>query len=148
MNSADPDPTRSDPLAVTVALLRHESSDRSQSDADHLDLFVGPRINTDPNARVLHAWRLPLAAWGAEGLVSGRFAVSEAPPHRAEYLTLTVARELSSARGRITPLSRGAGVAVVKVDGDGDRFVIRALGRTITLTPSHDATSAEIAVEA
>jgi hypothetical protein len=109
--------------AVRVAVARHEfggaggSADTRatglpRGDArDHLDLFVGPigAVAGDPDARVALTWRLPLAAWGAEGLACGRFAATPLEPHRAAYLSLATARELAGGRGRVVPLARGDG---------------------------------------
>jgi hypothetical protein len=109
--------------AVRVAVARHEfggaggSADTRatglpRGDArDHLDLFVGPigAVAGDPDARVALTWRLPLAAWGAEGLACGRFAATPLEPHRAAYLSLATARELADGRGRVVPLARGDG---------------------------------------
>lgn len=76
--------------------------------ADHLDLFVGPDAWVDPDARVARTYRLPLAALQAGSLREGiREAIHEAvelEPHRAEYLALASARELSGARGRVEPV--------------------------------------------
>jgi len=117
--------------AVRVAVARHEfggaggsADERAGSGADtrasglprgdardHLDLFVGPigAVAGDPDARVALTWRLPLAAWGAEGLACGRFAATPLEPHRAAYLSLATVRELADGRGRVVPLARGDG---------------------------------------
>jgi len=117
--------------AVRVAVARHEfggaggsADERAGSGADtrtsglprgdardHLDLFVGPigAVAGDPDARVALTWRLPLAAWSAEGLACGRFAATPLEPHRAAYLSLATARELAGGRGRVVPLARGDG---------------------------------------
>lgn len=109
---------RAPPWRVRVAVVRHERA----AEGDHLDLFVGPR-GAEADARVARSWRLPLAAWRAEGPATGRFAAVPTPPHRAEYLDLRLPRELSEGRGRVVPLAAGDG----KAGADG---VIRALGRT------------------
>jgi hypothetical protein len=147
--------------AVRVAVARHEfggagggadtrASALPGGDArDHLDLFVGPigAVAGDPDARVALTWRLPLAAWGAEGLACGRFAATPLEPHRAAYLSLATARELADGRGRVVPLARGDGRlegTTVEVGGAaegaaaGDRPVapplrVVALGRRIEI---------------
>lgn len=108
---------------VRVAVSRHERA----ADGDHLDLFVGPADARDPDARVARCWRLPLQAWSAEGLACGRFAAREIAAHRAEYLWLTEARELSDARGRVVPLAHGSGW---RSGGSGPGTVV-ALGRRL-----------------
>lgn len=107
MTPADRPPTSPD-RAVRVAIVRHERA----PGGDHLDLFIGPAEATDPDARVARCWRLPLAAWTAEGLTHGRFAATEIALHRADYLSLDSARELSDNRGRVVPLARGPGHAL------------------------------------
>lgn len=80
--------------------------------ADHLDLFVGPDAWVDPDARVARTYRLPLAALQAaslrerigEGIREAIHDAVELEPHRAEYLALASARELSGARGRVEPV--------------------------------------------
>lgn len=80
---------------------------------DHLDLFVGPVGEADPDARVARCWRLPIEAWRAEGLANGRFAAMEIELHRAAYLSIAEPRELSGGRGRVEPLARGAAEVTV-----------------------------------
>ena len=140
--------------AVRVAVARHEfggagaragdtqdchgrdgSSPRSGAPAtgdarDHLDLFVGPigAVAGDPDARVALTWRLPLAAWGAEGLACGRFAATPLEPHRAAYLSLATARELADGRGRVVPLARGDGT-LEGTNQEEDRAALVAAAR-------------------
>lgn len=107
------------PRAVRVAVVRHERAEGG----DHLDLFVGPR-GAAIDAPVARSWRLPLEAWTSEGLAAGRFAAIPTPAHRAEYLDLRHARELSEGRGLVVPLAAGDGDAAV----DG---TLNALGCTL-----------------
>lgn len=133
---ANPSDFSGPPRAARVAVARHERA----PDGDHLDLFVGPAEPCDPDARVVRCWRLPLSAWSAEGLACGRFAAREIAPHRAEYLWLAEARDLSDGRGRVEPLARGAGLA----SSGGGLLAVVALGRRITL----DADAAVISAAA
>ena len=124
-------------MSVRVAVARHVGIQGRIEGGDHLDLFVGPLSSAGPDARSARCWRLPLAAWRAEGLAVGRFAAQEIALHRAEYLELAAPRELSDGRGRVEPLTRGAGTATL-----GDPLVVRALGRRIALGAG-EATIAE-----
>lgn len=103
-------------------------------DGDHVDLFVGPVGEADPDARIARCWRLPIEAWRAEGLANGRFAATEIELHRAAYLSIAEPRELSGGRGRVEPLARG--VAEVTV---GMPFIVRWGAIRIELS-QHEAT--------
>lgn len=123
-----PDRDFAQAASVRVAVVRHVGIGGGDESGDHLDLFVGPLSAASPEVRSVRCWRLPLAAWGAEGLAVGRFAAEEIALHRAEYLELTAPRELSGGRGRVEPLARGGGTAT-----PGVPLVVRALGRRIEL---------------
>jgi hypothetical protein len=152
---------------VRVAVMRHEVDALGAAvDGDHIDLMVGAPMadgragggaKSDPNARTVRTWRLPLAVWTAQGLACGRFAAVVLEAHRALYLELAEPRVLSDGRGRVVPLARGMGVAS---GGGGDHAAnnatnqsntsnpstttIRAFGRLIAITKFGDGTVAEI----
>jgi hypothetical protein len=106
--------------AVTVAFARHLDA---PAVGDHIDLFIGPAarfgsaVRFEAAAHVARTYRLPIDACSADGLVAGIYDAVELPPHRAEYLELDAARELSGGRGRIEPVLRAQGHATVCADG-------------------------------
>jgi hypothetical protein len=143
---------------VRVAVMRHEvDAPGAAVDGDHIDLMVGAPMadgragggaKSDPNARTVRTWRLPLAVWTAQGLACGRFAAVALEAHRALYLELAEPRVLSDGRGRVVPLARGMGVAS---GGGSDHAAtkpstttIRAFGRLIAITKFRDGAVAEI----
>jgi len=149
---------------VRVAVMRHEvDASGAAVDGDHIDLMVGAPMadgragggaKSDPNARTVRTWRLPLAVWTAQGLACGRFAAVVLEAHRALYLELAEPRVLSDGRGRVVPLARGMGVAS---GGGSDQVAthtnntsntstttIRAFGRLIAITKFGDGAVAEI----
>ena len=152
---------------VRVAVMRHEvDASGAAVDGDHIDLMVGAPMadgragggaKSDPNARTVRTWRLPLAVWTAQGLACGRFAAVALEAHRALYLELAEPRVLSDGRGRVVPLARGMGVAS---GGGSDQAAnnatnqsntsntstttIRAFGRLIAITKFGDGAVAEI----
>jgi len=149
---------------VRVAVMRHEvDASGAAVDGDHIDLMVGAPMadgragggaKSDPNARTVRTWRLPLAVWTAQGLACGRFAAVALEAHRALYLELAEPRVLSDGRGRVVPLARGMGVAS---GGGSDQVAthtnnatnpstttIRAFGRLIAITKFGDGAVAEI----
>ncbi len=149
---------------VRVAVMRHEvDASGAAVDGDHIDLMVGAPMadgragggaKSDPNARTVRTWRLPLAVWTAQGLACGRFAAVALEAHRALYLELAEPRVLSDGRGRVVPLARGMGVAS---GGGSDHAAnnatnatnqstttIRAFGRLIAITKLGDGAVAEI----
>ena len=155
---------------VRVAVMRHEvDAPGAAVDGDHIDLMVGAPMadgragggaKSDPNARTVRTWRLPLAVWTAQGLACGRFAAVALEAHRALYLELAEPRVLSDGRGRVVPLARGMGVAS---GGGSDHAAnnatnatntsnatnqstttIRAFGRLIAITKFGDGAVAEI----
>lgn len=146
---------------VRVAVVRHEvDASGAAVDGDHIDLMVGAPMadgragggaKSDPNARTVRTWRLPLAVWTAQGLACGRFAAVALEAHRALYLELAEPRVLSDGRGRVVPLARGMGEAS---GGGSDQAAnnatnqstttIRAFGRLIAITKFGDGAVAEI----
>ncbi len=160
-SAGDPSKVRAE---VRVAVMRHEvDASGAAVDGDHIDLMVGAPMadgragggaKSDPNARTVRTWRLPLAVWTAQGLACGRFAAVALEAHRALYLELAEPRVLSDGRGRVVPLARGMGVAW---GGGGDQAAnnttnqcntstttIRAFGRLIAITKFGDGAVAEI----
>jgi len=123
-----------EPVRVAVSL--HEAA----AGGDHLDLFVGPARSGSPDDRTARCWRLPCSAWTPEGFARGRFAALEIAPHRAEYLELTEPRTLSDGRGRVIPLSSGAGwMAGGKVEALGRVLAFRSDGTVdIARAPSQE----------
>lgn len=103
----------------------------------HVDFFLGPPASAmlDPNARVARTFRLPLAIWCGGGLAPGIHAAMELEPHRAEYLTLASARELSGGRGTVLPLFRAEGFGRVT----GHAIECRWRGGLVRLTRGADA---------
>ncbi len=91
-------------MPLRVALAVHAAG----SVPDHLDLFIGPEASPDPDARVAHAYRLPLEARAAGSIREGTYEAMELEPHRAEYLALAAPRELSGGRGRVEPVFSAA----------------------------------------
>jgi hypothetical protein len=164
-SAGDPIKVRAEVRAeVRVAVMRHEvDASGAAVDGDHIDLMVGAPMadgragggaKSDPNARTVRTWRLPLAVWTAQGLACGRFAAVALEAHRALYLELAEPRVLSDGRGRVVPLARGMGVAS---GGGGDQAAnnttnqsntstttIRAFGRLIAITKFGDGAVAEI----
>jgi hypothetical protein len=99
--------------AVAIAASRHLDAPVVGS---HIDLFLGPDSAAahDRDARVARAYRLPLAAFAADAPIAGTYDAVELEPHRSEYLTLDSPRELSDGRGRVEPILRASGCAVVR----------------------------------
>ncbi len=172
IDRSNSNPSAGDPIKVRpevraevrVAVMRHEvDASGAAVDGDHIDLMVGAPMadgragggaKSDPNARTVRTWRLPLAVWTAQGLACGRFAAVVLEAHRALYLELAEPRVLSDGRGRVVPLARGMGVAS---GGGGDQAAnnttnqsntstttIRAFGRLIAITKFGDGAVAEI----
>jgi len=107
------------PLRVALAL--HTGA---AGVADHLDLFIGPDACADRDARIARTYRLPLAAIEAGSLRAGTHDAVELEPHRAEYLALASARELSGGRGRVEPVFSARAIGEVAQDG----FLLRLDG--------------------
>jgi len=91
---------------------------------DHLDLFIGPEACADPDARIARTYRLPRAALEAGSLRQGNIDAVELEPHRAEYLALASARELSGGRGRVEPVFSARAIGEIAEDG----FLLRLDG--------------------
>jgi hypothetical protein len=102
--------------AVAIAASRHLDAPTVGS---HIDLFLGPEdaAARDPDARAARAYRLPLAAFAANSPRAGVYDAVELELHRAEYLALGTARQLSDGRGRVEPLMQAIGRATVRDDG-------------------------------
>ena len=121
--------TRAAAIAATparVAVALHAGA----PGGDHLDLFVGPVGEADPDVRTARCWRLPIEARRAEGLANGRFAAEEIELHRAAYLSIVEPRGLSNGRGRVEPLARGPAEVTA-----GTPLVVRWGGIRIELYP-------------
>jgi hypothetical protein len=99
--------------AVAIAASRHLDAPVVGS---HIDLFLGPdpAAAHDRDARVARTYRLPLAAFAADAPIAGTYDAVELEPHRSEYLRLDSPRELSDGRGRVEPILRASGRAVVR----------------------------------
>lgn len=99
--------------AVAVAVSRHLDAPVVGS---HIDLFLGPAdaATRGRDDRVARTYRLPLAAFAATTPVAGTYDAVELEPHRSEYLVLDAPRDLSDGRGRVEPLARAVGHAIVR----------------------------------
>lgn len=103
--------------AVALAASLHLDA---PSVGSHIDLFLGPpdAAARGRDARVARTYRLPLSAFAARGRkpepVAGTYDAMELEPHRAEYLALEAPRELPEGRGRVEPILRATGRAMVR----------------------------------
>ena len=83
-----------------AAVIRHEAADGA-----HFDLLLARRDPEGPDDRACATWRA--AADPAAMAVDAATAIEAIADHRAQYLRLEAASELSGGRGRVCPVARG-----------------------------------------
>lgn len=101
-----------------AAVIRHETAGGA-----HFDLLLARREPAGPDDRACATWRT--AHDPAAMAVGAETSIEPIDDHRARYLRLADASELSGGRGRVHPVARGDwrpcadGTVEVQWEGDG-----------------------------